>query len=404
MIEPDIFAPGLEGGVSLEDVFTAYFECRKHKRNTYNALAFEIDYERKCVELWEAINNGSYRPERSIVFIVDHPVTREVFAPSFESRVVDHLIAMKITPLLENVFIDDNYATRKGKGTHYGIHRIANHIYKETMGYTQDAWVMKLDIKAFFMHLNKISLVNGLTEFIEKNYTGADKPALLFMLRVILMDKPQKHCVRKCPKSKWRKLPKDKSLFYSDGKHGLPIGRLTSQLSAAFTLNELDHLITEKWGVPKYGRYVDDMCLVAKNKELLLRVQKKINGWLSERGFTLHPKKIYLQHYAKGVTFIGGHIMPGRIYASKRSVGFAFTQLLAWNKRLESGEDISNTLPMLIAQMNSYLGMFRMYNNYNMRSRFVHRMHKDMWKYVFFTSHYNTVSLRRSKNIRVARR
>ena len=179
MIEPDIFAPGLEGGVSLEDVFTAYFECRKHKRNTYNALAFEIDYERKCVELWEAINNGTYRPERSIVFIVDHPVTREVFAPSFESRVVDHLIAMKITPLLENVFIDDNYATRKGKGTHYGIHRIANHIYKETMGYTQDAWVMKLDIKAFFMHLNKISLVNGLTEFIEKNYTGADKPALL---------------------------------------------------------------------------------------------------------------------------------------------------------------------------------------------------------------------------------
>lgn len=35
----------------MEDVFEAYFECRKKKRNTCNALAFESDYERRCVEL-----------------------------------------------------------------------------------------------------------------------------------------------------------------------------------------------------------------------------------------------------------------------------------------------------------------------------------------------------------------
>lgn len=33
----------------MEDVFEAYFECRKKKRNTCNALAFESDYERRCV-------------------------------------------------------------------------------------------------------------------------------------------------------------------------------------------------------------------------------------------------------------------------------------------------------------------------------------------------------------------
>lgn len=35
----------------MEDVFEAYFECRKKKRNTCNAFAFESDYERRCVEL-----------------------------------------------------------------------------------------------------------------------------------------------------------------------------------------------------------------------------------------------------------------------------------------------------------------------------------------------------------------
>lgn len=43
----------------MEDVFEAYFECRKKKRNTCNALAFESDYERRCVELWREINAGT---------------------------------------------------------------------------------------------------------------------------------------------------------------------------------------------------------------------------------------------------------------------------------------------------------------------------------------------------------
>ena len=153
-MELELFAPGEEGGVSLEDVFTAYFDCRRHKRGSYNALAFEYEYERKCVELWRAINAGTYRPERSIVFIVNHPVLREVFAPSFESRVVDHIIANKIEPLLEHQFIDDNYATRKGKGTLYGINRVSDFIKECSDDYKSDCYILKRDIKSYFMSLN----------------------------------------------------------------------------------------------------------------------------------------------------------------------------------------------------------------------------------------------------------
>ena len=44
----ELFAPEETGGVSLEDVFTAYMDCRRKKRGTYNALAFEVDWERRC--------------------------------------------------------------------------------------------------------------------------------------------------------------------------------------------------------------------------------------------------------------------------------------------------------------------------------------------------------------------
>jgi RNA-directed DNA polymerase len=58
VLQQSLFTEEELGGIPLEDVFEAYFECRKKKRNTCNALAFESEYERKCVELWREINSA----------------------------------------------------------------------------------------------------------------------------------------------------------------------------------------------------------------------------------------------------------------------------------------------------------------------------------------------------------
>ena len=79
--------------IQLEDVFQAYFDCRKNKRSTYNALAFETNYEENLVTLWKEIVSGKYNPGRSIAFIVTKPVKREVFAADFRDRVVHHLVS-----------------------------------------------------------------------------------------------------------------------------------------------------------------------------------------------------------------------------------------------------------------------------------------------------------------------
>jgi len=82
--------------IKLEELFEAYFECRKNKRNTANAIAFEIDYENNLVQLCEDINNETYKIGRSIEFIVDKPVIREIFAADFRDRVVHHLVIKKV--------------------------------------------------------------------------------------------------------------------------------------------------------------------------------------------------------------------------------------------------------------------------------------------------------------------
>lgn len=67
---------------TLEDVLEAYMECRKNKRNTCNALAFETDYMRNCVRLHRELSDGTYMIGRSITFLVTRPKLREVFAAS----------------------------------------------------------------------------------------------------------------------------------------------------------------------------------------------------------------------------------------------------------------------------------------------------------------------------------
>jgi len=112
--------------VKIEELFEAYFECRKNKRNTANASAFEIDYEHNLVQLCEDINNGTYQIGRSIAFIVDKPVKREIFAADFRDRVVHHLVIKKLNPFFEKQFVYDSYSCRAGKGTHFGIQRMIN--------------------------------------------------------------------------------------------------------------------------------------------------------------------------------------------------------------------------------------------------------------------------------------
>ena len=300
--------------IELAELFEAYFDCRKNKRNTINALAFEVDYEANLLNLCAEINNGSYQPGRSVAFIVNKPVKREIFAADFRDRVVHHLIVNKLNPLFEKVFIYDSYACRSGKGTHLGIQRADRFIRRCSQNYTKDCFVLKLDVKGFFMHISKAVLFAELQRFIDQQYQHADKALLLELCRKIIYNEPTQNCIVKSKRREWQGLPPGKSLFHSARHCGLPIGNLTSQVFANFYMNPFDHFIKHDLGIRYYGRYVDDFILVHQDREYLKSIIPLIKTTLQDRLLlTLHPDKIYLQHYSKGVQFLGAVIKPNSV-------------------------------------------------------------------------------------------
>ena len=141
--------------VQYEELYKAYIDCRKRKRTTHNALTFEVNENIELYKLWMDLNEMKYEIGKSIVFCVDKPVKREIFAANFRDRIVHHLVINRINDILEKEFIDDSYSCRKGKGTDYGVKKCYDYIKEATNNYSEECYIIKCDLKSFFMTINK---------------------------------------------------------------------------------------------------------------------------------------------------------------------------------------------------------------------------------------------------------
>lgn len=358
--------------IELKELFEAYYSCRYNKRNTANAIAFEIDYESKLIQLCNQINNGTYQIGRSIAFIVNKPVKREIFAADFRDRIVHHLIINKLNHLFEKEFINDSYGCRINKGTHFGIKRVDTFIRKCSKNYTKDCYVLKLDIQGFFMHINKNILWQKLELFINEKYHQKDKAFILKLSKQVVFNNPTQNCIIKGKRSNWNDLPNSKSLFHSPTNSGLPIGNLTSQVFANFYMNTLDHYIKHNLKIKYYGRYVDDFVIVHENKAYLKSLISHFTTFLhSTLKLTLHPKKIHLQHYKKGVKFIGAVILPNRIYIGNRTKGNFYNAIAKQNQIVQNRKPTKAEQEALLSSLNSYLGIMKHYKSFNLRKQMI---------------------------------
>ena len=363
--------------LELDEVWRAYFDCRKQKRRTISSLRFEADYERNLIELWHDITSRRYEIRPSSTFIVTYPVRREVFAAAFRDRIVHHLVMNRMMDLFENIFIRHSYSCRTGKGTLDGIVSISDMLKKCSDNYQKDAYILRLDIQGFFFHINKEILYDKLCHLVNENYFSSNKSSILYLLKIILKNNPIIGCHRRSDISEWDLLPKSKSLFFSYENCGLPIGNLTSQIFANFYLDSLDHYIV---GLDKnlfYGRYVDDLVVIHHNRDFLIEVKQKIQTYLQKHlKLTLHPKKITLTHYGQGCAFIGAYIKPGRIYPSKRFQKAFYRKIEELNKlwKEQKGDLDEKLVVQTLCSINSYLGLLKHFNAFRLKVKAWNRL------------------------------
>ena len=314
-------APCWETGL-LQELFRSYFCARANKRNTYSQIRFERDLGKNLVELYQDIISGRYKVGRSICFIIDRPVKREVFAASFRDRIVHHLLYRYLMPIFEPTFIYDSYSCRVGKGTLFGIERLEHHIRSVSQNYTRPCYVLKLDLQGYFMSINRQKLYDMVVDTLRrKGHDAAPHFHLMVqLLGLVIFNDPTRNCYVKGDRRDWEGLPTSKSLYYAAPGCGLPIGNLTSQLFSNIYLNSLDQFVKRELHCRHYGRYVDDFYLVDTSRDYLLSCIPRIRDFLDkELALKLHDRKVYLQEQSKGVPFLGCVLKGGRRYLTRRA-------------------------------------------------------------------------------------
>ncbi|HHB95288.1 MAG TPA: hypothetical protein ENK88_09130 [Campylobacterales bacterium] len=299
---------------SFQEINQAYLECRANKRNSINAIKFEIKLIDNLWELYESINSFKYKPRRYIYFLTSSPKLREVFASDFRDRVVHHLLVRDLEPLFEPIFIYDSYSCRKERGIHLAIQRLQKFVQNQEYSY-----YLQLDIKSFFLNIHKNILFDKIRKIVLKR-DPKKAQRVLYLSSKIIFDDPTQNYRFKGKKENLCNLPPHKTLFNAPKDRGLPIGNLTSQFFANVYMNDFDNFIKRVLKVKYYMRYVDDMVLLGRSKEELEDIKINIVTYLRYELKLQLREQFYLRPTKRGIDFLGYVVKPTHTLVRQRVV------------------------------------------------------------------------------------
>ena len=364
----------------LQDIIASYRLARQGSVKSPDQVEYELHWEGNCIKLCEAINSRTYQPT-AYSFIVTYPKPREIFASDFSTRVLHHYLHERIVPLLENRLSKHTFNNRKGMGTSACQNAVISDMYEVSNGYTEDAWIIKMDLSGCFPNINQDIAFKQLEEVIKEDYYGRDKDDMLYILRTCVFSYPTLHA-KYIGDIELRKLiSPEKSITTKPLGIGAAIGHLIWQMAVTYYFNDII-LWLESIGV-HVNVYVDDWYFVVKNKTAFITfIVPEMRRRLAELGATLNENKFYCQYVSKGCECLGVHIKQQRVYPNERIINRAIKKAKELNKCIRIGK-----IEKALQTINSYLGICKNTCGYNQALKIVGTLSDEWKKFIVFSTH-----------------
>ena len=260
--------------IDFENMYKAYRKAKCGKGYKKSSAKFNLVALDGVNTLIEQLKNKTYTVSNYTEFKVYEPKERIIKTSSFKDKVVQHSLCDNVLlPRLQEIFIYDNCAGQKGKGTLFGLNRLSKQMqqFYKTNGF--NGYILKCDITKFFYNISHEQLKS-----IVNYHFGYDKD--ICWLCNLFNDS-------------------------TEGK-GLPLGNQVNQGFALLYLDGMDKLIKYKLGIEFYGRYMDDFYLIHHDKEYLKYCLAVITEHLKTLDLTLNSKT-QIFPFKNGVNYLGFH-------------------------------------------------------------------------------------------------
>ena len=280
--------------VSIRDLDNIYQDIKsniKNKRRIYDFERYKLEYLQIASD---SLNNGNYNGGTYNIFIIYEPKLRVIMSQKIIDKIINHYITRTILiPKMDKYLLDENTATRKGKGYSYAINLLKTGIeyYKRYPVF----YFLKMDIKKYFYNIDHNILKN-----LIKPYLDNDE----YKLMNSILDSTNASYINENISKLSNKYNEDLPLYKFD--KGLPIGNMTSQFLAVFYLYKLHHFIKHNLHIKYFVVYMDDYILLHQDKNYLKYCLKVIEDKLTkEYKLELNKNKTMVVKSTQGISFLG---------------------------------------------------------------------------------------------------
>ena len=243
-----------QGGAGIDKVSLTQFE-EKLSENLY--------------KIWNRLSSGSYFPPavREHEIKKDNGKTRKLGIPTVGDRIAQQVIKDYLEPRLEAVFHDNSYGYRPLKSAHQALASVSENVRKY-------AWVIDLDITAFFDNVAHDKMMLALDRHVEEKWVK------MYITR-------------------WLEAPIAKAngeIVTRAGK-GTPQGGVISPLLANLYL----HYTFDKWMEQQFPslafvRYADDIVIHCQTESQANYVLDRVQQRLNDCNLSVHPDKTSIVH------------------------------------------------------------------------------------------------------------
>lgn len=283
---------------------------KMHRKEVRYILAHRKDVVANISRL---LQSGQYRCSRPMTMTrFENGKQRNItYTEMYPDALVRHAVSSVMFDIFAPKFLDDIYCNLEKRGLKYGIERIKTHIRESGYNY-----YLKEDIHHYFESVDQNTLLR-----IIREESGCDEETVQIIKEML-------------------------SLCDS----GMAIGTYDCQLWANVYLMRLDRYLTEKYsGQIRYGRYCDNMIVLADDVVLLHKIHQDIRDFARTLRLTLNPCEI--GGVSQGLRCMGVVLYPTHIRLSRRI-----------KERMRRSYNIP-----------SYYGWLKMVNSHNLTRRVMYK-------------------------------
>jgi group II intron reverse transcriptase/maturase len=255
--------------ISKRLVWEAYRRVKANKGapgvDEQSLAEFETDLKNNLYKIWNRLSSGTYFPPpvRAVEIPKPQGGVRVLGVPTVGDRIAQTVAAITLEPRVEQIFHPDSYGYRPGRSAHQALAACRKRCWEK-------AWVLDLDIRAFFDSLDHDLVVKAVTA----NITDEQRWVLLYVKR-------------------WLKAPlqhPDGTMQYRD--RGTPQGSAASPVLANLVLHyAFDMFLAREFPTVVFERYADDAVVHCATERQAQRVWAALRDRLGGLGLELHPDK-----------------------------------------------------------------------------------------------------------------